>query len=192
MSTLVKLTIAICAVFLIACVGVTILAAGSLGAVGLVAARTIQVNPAVVDASASRIADFTLPSGYRAEATAEIAGYVYVSYAPGDGHSHIQFIQGPKDAVVDQATVEGYLQQAGAKAGYYDRKGSRVVGTGEATIRGQAVTLLIAEAINHDGQPFRTVSAAFQGKGGPAFVSVESPISSWNQEMVDQFIASIR
>ncbi len=59
------------------------------------------------------------------------------------------------------------------------------------TIRGQAVTLVTGQGVNSDGQAYRTVTGTFQGKGGPALLSVESPASSWNQDAVDRFIASI-
>ncbi len=153
---------------------------------------SIQSDARSVNAAAAKIADFTLPPGYASEATAEIGGYLFVSYAPGDGHSHIQFVQAPADAPVDQATLEGYLQQAADSRGYASTTHSQVVGSRQATIRGQIVTLVVGEATNHDGQPFRTLTGVFSAKGGTALVSVESPISSWNQEAVDQFIASIR
>ncbi len=169
--------------------GIALLLLLSLG--GLIGC-SIQTDATNINATSSAIADFTLPSGYSPEATAEIAGYRFVSYAPGDGHSHIQFVQAPASAHVDQATLEGYLQQAADSRGYDATTHSRVVGSRQATIRGQAVTLVVGEAINHDGQPFRTLTGVFVGKGGTALVSVESPVSSWNQEAVDQFIASIR
>ncbi len=153
---------------------------------------SIRSDATSVNATSSTIADFTLPAGYKPEATAEIAGYRFVSYAPGDGHSHIQFVQAPAGASVDQAALEGYLQQAADSRGYDATTRSQVVGSRQATIRGQTVTLVVGEALNHDGQPFRTLTGVFAGKGGTALVSVESPVSSWNQEAVDQFIASIR
>ncbi len=179
MSTLAKIVIGTAALLLVLGVGGAILTAGSLG---FFAARTVQADPAGVNAAAARIADFSLPPGYSPEATAEIAGYLFVSYAPGDGHSHIQFVQAPADVHVDQATLEGYIQQAPGSRGYDTGARSQVVGSQRATIRGLTVMLVVGEAIDHDGQPFRTLTGVFDGKGGPALLSVESPISSWNQE----------
>ncbi len=179
MSTLAKIVIGTAALLLVLCVGGAILTAGSLG---FFAARTDQADPAGVNAAAARIADFSLPPSYSPEATAEIAGYLFVSYAPGDGHSHIQFVQAPADAQVDQAALEIYIQRAAGSRGAEVSAPSRVVGSSQATIRGQTVTLVVGEAINLDGQPFRTLTGVFDGKGGPALLSVESPISSWNQE----------
>jgi len=144
-----------------------------------------------INAAAAKIANFSLPAGYSPEATAEIGGYLFVSYAPGDGHSHIQFIQAPADATVDRATLEKYIQQASQNRDYDPNTRSQVVGSFQATIRGQSVTLVISEATNSAHQPYRSVTGVFQGKGGTALLSVESPVNSWNQGAVDQFIASI-
>ncbi len=192
MSTLTKIMFGIGAALVLLCVGGAIFIAGSIGVLTSFAANIFQTDATQVNAAAARIADFNLPPGYRPEATAEIGGYLFVSYAPGDGHSHIQFVQGPAESLLDQATLEGYMRQAAGSRGFDTKLGSHVVGSRQATVRGQSVTLLVGEAINHDGQPFRTVTGVFNGKGGPALVSVESPVGIWNQEAVDQFIASIR
>ncbi len=154
------------------------------------ALRGIEGDPGKVAAAAARIADFDLPAGYRPEATASVAGYCFVSYAPGDGHSHIQLIQAPQSADVDAATLEQYAQQT-APTSDSGRHQVRTVGQSQATVHGQAVTFVIGEGTNHDGDAYRTWTCVFQGKGGPALLSIEAPISSWDQAAVDAFIASI-
>ncbi len=52
--------------------------------------------------TASRMADFTLPDGYREEYAVEPGGFLAVGYNRGDGHSHIILVQGPKGLKVDQ------------------------------------------------------------------------------------------
>ena len=158
---------------------------------GGLAGCSLRSDAGSINAAAAKIADFSLPAGYTPEATAEIGGYLFVSYAPGDGHSHIQFIQAPADANVDRATLEKYIQQASQNRDYDTSSRSQVVGSIQATIRGQAVTLVISEATNSTQQPYRSLTGVFQGKGGTALLSVESPINFWNQNAVDQFIASI-
>lgn len=187
-----KIVIAIAAVVLLLCTGALVLTAGSIAAVGLLASRVVQSDPAQVAGIAAKIADFTLPAGYKSEAAVEIAGYQYVSYAPGDGHSHIMLIQAPAGAVPDQATLEQYAQQAAPQRGYDRRTRSQVVGQTKATIRGQESTFVVSEGTNSDGQPYRSLTAVFQGRGGTALLSVESPLNTWNQDAVDRFVASIR
>jgi len=152
---------------------------------------SLRSDAGSVNTAAAKIADFTLPAGYTPEATAEISGYLFVSYAPGDGHSHIQLIQAPANAAVDRATLEHYIQQASQNRGHDPNTRSQVVDSRQAVIRGQPVTLVVSEATNSDHQPYRSLTGAFQGKGGAALLSVEAPVSSWNQAAIDQFLASI-
>ncbi len=69
-----KIVIAIAVVVLLLCVGGLVLTAGSVGAVGLLASRVVQSDPAQVAGTAAKIADFTLPAGYKPDAAVEIAG----------------------------------------------------------------------------------------------------------------------
>ena len=186
-----KILVGVTAAFLLLCVlgAVAVFAAGALGFAAL---RSVQLGPTQVDAAASRIATFNLPPGYAPEATVDLGGFLYVSYAPGDGHSHIIFVQAPPSIEVDQATLEQYIDQAGPSGGSNRHTRTQVVGRQSATICGQAVTLVISEGTNSDGQPYRSVAGLFRARGGPALVSVESPLSRWNQSEVDTFLASIR
>ncbi len=191
MNKFAKIVIGAVAVALVLCAGGAILFASSIGTAVALSANAFQAHRPEVDALAAGIADFELPAGYRAEAATGIAGFSFVSYAPRGGPSHIQFVQGPANPLVTREVLQSYAHEA-AKYPEADRTSfSRLVGSSETTIRGETVTLVVGEAINHDGEPFRTVSGVFSGKGGPAFVSVESPVSTWNQEAVDRFIASI-
>jgi hypothetical protein len=61
-----------------------------------------------------------------------------------------------------------------------------------ATIMGQPVTLVVSEGRNHDGQLYRQVDGMFEGKGGQALVVISGPVQTWDQTVVDEFIASIR
>jgi hypothetical protein len=59
-------------------------------------------------------------------------------------------------------------------------------------VRGQETTLVINEGVNSEGVTYRWVTAAFQGKGGPALLVISEPVTRWSQETVETFIASIR
>ncbi len=158
-------------------------------------AQAIKSQPVAVAEAASGIAEFSLPPGYRPEASINVAGYQFVSYSPGDGHSHIMLIQAPPSLKVDRAALENALAQATQGGDYrnlYDRHARvRAVGQAQVTIRDQPVTLVISEGTNSDGQPYRAVTGVFQGRGGLALVSVEEPVSRWDQAEVDAFISSI-
>jgi hypothetical protein len=67
-----------------------------------------------------------------------------------------------------------------------------VLETRPITVRGQETTLILSEGITEEGETYRQVMAAFQGKGGPALLVLSEPVTRWNQETVEVFIASIR
>ncbi len=159
---------------------------------GVTIGRAVESDPAHIAAAASRIADFQPPSGYKPEVTIDLGGYLFVSYAPGDGHSHIMFVQAPASANVEQATLEQYAQQATQNRDYDSHTHLQVVGQQQATVRGQTVTLVVSEGTNSDGAAYRTLTGVFQGKGGLALLSVEAPLSHWNQTEVEAFLASTR
>lgn len=191
MSRNAKIVTGIAGALLLLCVCGAVAAIGVLGSLGTRVARAVDLNPVQVESDASRIADFELPAGYTSEGAINIAGFLIVSYSPGDKHSHIVLVQAPANAHLDQAELEQYAQQAAAQRGYNRQTRSQVVGQQKATIRGQSVTLVIQEGTNSDGEAYRSLTGSFPGKGGTALVSFESPISRWDQAVVDAFLASI-
>ncbi len=192
MSRNAKIVIGIVCSVLLLCACVGFVALGALGSLGTIVASAVTTNPAAVEGAAGQIAEFQLPAGYRSEASLSLGGYTFVSFAPGDDHSHIQMVQAPASVKVDEATLDQYAQQANPNVRRDRYSQVRTVGQSQATIRGQNVTLLISEGSNRDGQLYRTMTGVFQGKGGPTLLSVESPVSTWDQAQVDAFIASIR
>ena len=60
-----------------------------------------------------------------------------------------------------------------------------------AHLRQGTAPVLVGEGINSQKQSYREVTALFQGRGGPALVSISSPASQWDWEQVDLFLASV-
>jgi hypothetical protein len=61
------------------------------------------------------------------------------------------------------------------------------------TIRGEETTLSISEGTSDKGVPYRMANATFQGKGeGPALLMVVAPSDQWDEQMVNDFVESIR
>jgi hypothetical protein len=148
-------------------------------------------KPADVSTSAARIAEFSLPEGYQPEMAADLGGYSIVMYNSGDGHSHLYLVQAPESKDLSQAKLEEMLGQT--QSGKKDRATRMtVVEKRAASIRGQESTLVISEGTNSDGDPYRQVTAAFQGKGGPALLVMSEPTSRWDDARVNQLIASIQ
>lgn len=150
---------------------------------------TINSNPDDVLSAASEIADFELPAGYSSEFTARLLGYTVAAYNPGDGHSHLYLIQSEKES--DAEKLAQMLTEL--VPGSSDPKTRlTVIENRPTTIRGQEVTLVISDGTNSEGDSYRQVTAAFQGKGGPALLVLSEPIERWDQSAVEAFIASMK
>lgn len=158
---------------------------------GSVLTKTFESNLDKAGAIASAIADYTLPTGFESPYATRLAGFSMVTYTHTDGHSHVSFFQIPRGIHLDAAEMERqYRQTAPDKSGYRKDR-IQVIDQVPGEINGQAVTLVISEGTNSDQQPFREVSAIFEGKGGQTLVVYEAPISRWDQAEVDAFLTSI-
>jgi hypothetical protein len=157
---------------------------------GYTVTRALNTDPATAANVSSSIAEYTLPAGFGDPFANQAAGFSMVSYTGADNHSHIYLFQLPSYIQVDQAEIERQFRNAGP-SGYDNPKTMKVVDSKQGTINGQEVTLVTSEGLNHDGQPYREVAAMFQGKGGQALVVVSGLVSTWDQAVVDSFLASI-
>jgi hypothetical protein len=84
--------------------------------------------------------------------------------------------------------VEGALtQQTGV-----GNANMTVVGSQQATIRGQNIPLTLREGKTNSGQVLRQLSGLFSGPNGPIFLFMTGDAAVWDQPLVDGFIASIR
>lgn len=140
---------------------------------------------------AGEIADYDLPAGFGQAYATKVAGFSLVSYTGDDSYSHIFLFQLPAGVHVDQAEIERRFQQASGEPQDQFQK-MKVVDRQTGTIRGQSVELVISEGTNHADMPYREVSGIFQGKQGQAAVMISGPIATWDQGMVDSFLASLR
>lgn len=166
-----------------------------LGLVILVLVSVLLVGcaskPTDVAKVAAQITDFALPEGYQPEMAVSLSGYSIAMYNPADGHSHLYLAQSTSNQDITQEKLDEMLAQA--KIGKSDRATRMtVVEKRSVTVRGQETTLLISEGTNGDGDPYREVTVAFPGKGGPALLVMSEPTSRWDDARVDQLIASIK
>ncbi len=140
---------------------------------------------------ADKIAGYSLPEGYSEQFALDVLGYQLVSLTGPTESCHIYLVQAPKDIEVDIAKLQEQARsmEGGEKSGR--PRDVHVVETRSASLRGQEVPVLVGEGINSQEQPYREVTALFQGRGGPALVSISSPASQWDWEQVDLFLASV-
>ena len=138
---------------------------------------------------AANIADFEVPEGYASEFSAEMAGYTLATYKGTSGPSHLYLIQSEKEA--DGEELQRMLTQLAPGSSDPNTR-MTVIENRPVTVRGQEVTLVISDGINHEGKSYRQATVAFQGKGGPALLVISESLERWDQSAVDTFIGSIQ
>lgn len=138
---------------------------------------------------ADQIAGYELPEGYSEQFAADAFGYEVISMVGPIPSCHIYLVQTPEK---DKADIEKMQAQAQSVTADKDRpEDMQLVEERTVTIRGMEVTLLVQEGINSDGDGYRDVSALFDGRNGPALVSISSPSGIWDWDLVNNFLASI-
>ncbi|GAP64281.1 hypothetical protein ARMA_2704 [Ardenticatena maritima] len=153
----------------------------------------VVADPDQARTMAHSITDYTLPSGYSEQFGFRVANlFTYVVIAPTtneqDGMLFV-LAQAPDDAGFDpetaRTTVEG---QVGRRMEGVQQTEERTV-----TIRGEERTMLIFEGTDAEsGEAMRMAFVSFTGNNGPAFLLVISPSTAWDEEALNQFIASMR
>jgi osmotically-inducible protein OsmY len=139
-----------------------------------------------------KITDYTLPVGYREQFAVDLLGYQLVSLEGSTPNCHIYIVQAPKET---KTNIEKLKEQALQLEG--DRKSEdvrdiRVVEIHTVNLRGQTVDMLVGEGVNSEKQPYREVTALFEGRGGPALINISAPESLWDWDQVHQFLSSLQ
>ncbi len=140
----------------------------------------------------AEIADYTLPPGYAEVMGLNMFVYKMVALAPtqnrGDGM--ILMLMGTNAGGASQAEMERQMQQSFQQQ--FGRGGSQmqVVGQETATVRGQPITLTIAE---NDASPkLRQAVGTFTGKNGLVIVMAMGAAEHWDDNLLRAFLSSIQ
>lgn len=159
---------------------------------GLTGCASLQYESKIEEVRlvADKIAGYTLPADYREQFAVELKDYQVVSMIGTEDSSHIYLVQAPAGSDIQMDTIqqETMILEADSHA---DLHQMHTVEIRPVTIRGQAASLYIQEGLNSENQPYRSVTALFEGRNGPAVVSISSLVSVWNAAMVDSFLASL-
>jgi hypothetical protein len=155
----------------------------------------MKTDPEAAAQAAHKIADYDLPEGYQEQVAMEIMFYSFVMIGP---ESSTGMLNGPMfmlaqfQAGVNQEQMEEQLRQS-----FEQQVGNRglnmsLVNVEEKTIRGEETQVATYEGSDDNGHVFRQVITSFPGKDGIAMLMIMGPVESWDQDLVDAFIESIR
>jgi hypothetical protein len=192
MSRGLRIALVLVAIVLFLCcvagLGVTLLGTRLVG-------RAFITNPDKVQAVGREIADYDVPAGYDEMFAMNVLGMQMVAIGPRDTAADtmaIMLAQFPAEVGFSQQEIERQMKQALARQIGLGGANMTIVGQEQVVIRGEPVTLTVREGTAEDGEPMRQVTGLFQGKGGPAMLMVIGEVNTWDQAVLDRFIASIR
>jgi hypothetical protein len=157
------------------------------------AERSVSESPQVAVRVGGEIADFDIPEGFGAPYSVHFGGVTVINYQSESGRSHLVLAQFPPGTSINVDEMLEQIQEGSNDPNsiWYDTNADLVEQI-PVTIRGQETMLNISEGTSSDGVDYRSATATFQGRGGPALVMVAGPLSEWDQEMVEEFISFIQ
>lgn len=185
-----KIALAVIAVALVICVGVSV-------GVVLVARQfvipTSTTDPAQAAKIGHQIVEYALPPGYREQHATSAYGYKMVMIGAGADITHammITLMEFPTWMGMGREGSPGQIEQV-------DEEESELnlgtVTTQTVTIRDRPVTLHVSESAEQGDLDYRQVWCSFPGRGSSTvMVMVGGTQDAWDQEALERFLASIK
>lgn len=162
--------------------------------IGTQVGESFKTDPADMAAVSDKIADYDMPPGYKAQVSMSLFVYDMVMIGPsqtGSSSMTIMLMQFNNGAGLDQAQMEEQMRQAFEQQGGQPGMQMKVVETREETIRGEQVPVTISEGTSQ-GITLRQWMTVFKGNGGPTVLMIQGSTSDWDDELILNFIHSIR
>jgi len=164
-----------------------------------VVSQAVTDDPTKAATLGHEIVDYSLPDGYRelGGMNALVFKMVFIGAESGTADSmFIMLMQIPTGTTMDQEEMQRQMTDAMQKQGQGRNVKMHVVGTQTATIKGKPVTLTVSEGEVTEGDDagtlFRQVIGVFPAKDGTAMLMAMGKKDTWDQAMLDSFLASIK
>jgi hypothetical protein len=156
-------------------------------------AASMTENPQEIAQIAGNIVDYELPSGYTEQFAMSFLGFDIVAFGQEDMSEQIIILMqmpemfGLNPDEMMREMEKSLQQQTGQQA-----VDMQYVDSVQTTIRDQNVTLTVQEGTDGDGTAIRQVTGVFAGQNGVAMLMIVGPTQTWDQEVVDTFLSSLR
>ncbi len=146
----------------------------------------INGEPTSVAELRERVVDFDAPPGYETKVMGMFIYDMVILEPVSANGSMILLMQYNSIVSASPAQMEQQLRQGAQQQG--GQPGAlHYVETIEREIRGETVEITVSE-----GSGMRQWLAVFEGKKGLTLLMVQGPVESWDDELLDDFIASIK
>jgi hypothetical protein len=151
------------------------------------------VNDEVAVRVGEDIADFEVPTGFGNPYSVHFMDISLLGYSSESGRFHLFMAQLPEGTSIDLIKMLKMVADSSSDPNtIWFNTDTVLVSQETISIHGQESTLLISEGMSVDGTTFRTATAEFQGRSGPAIVMAAAPLEEWDIDTVETFIHSIR
>ncbi len=158
------------------------------------ASKVISMDPTVAAGVAHQIVDYDLPAGYGEQMAVTLPSYQIVMISPVGSSVGlvITLAQFAGSENMSPEEMERQLSQSYDQPGASPAGQMRVVETKAVTIRGYETEAIIREGSLETGVVVRQLVAVFPGKSSQAMLMIQGTTDLWDEQMVDDFIESIR
>jgi hypothetical protein len=136
---------------------------------------------------------YSIPVGYSEIIDDHLDGsrsYLFTSDTSAD--TFFLLVEFPADTQMNSSTLISQVQQTMNPVAIEQGIVFSLVDQIPFTLKGQEVILSIREGDNFEGRTYRELSAVYDNGNNPVVFLVFSPLDTWNQEIVNSFIASIQ
>lgn len=156
----------------------------------------VSADPEAAAEAAHKIIDYDLPEGYQEQMAMEIVFYSFVVIAPegssGMSNGPVFMLAQFQSGMVNQEQMEQQLRQSLEQQSSHPGLSMELVKMEEQTIRGEQTQVATYEGTDENGNVLRQVITSFPGKDGTAMLMIMGPAELWDQDLIDDFIESIR
>ena len=195
MSRTTKIVIGIVAGLLILCclgIGLAVLLLPR--AVQNFAENNITDDPERAAEVGQSIVEYELPPGMQEEGAMGFAGMKMVFITAGQrDDAMVMLMQFPEIMQASEEEMRRQMEDSLAQQRGQRQLNMEVVSEDEVVINDQNTVLTTLEGTDENGTSIRQITGVFESKaGGPAMLMAISPIATWEEANIDEFIESLR
>ncbi len=148
----------------------------------------VEVDPEKAKSLATQITDYDLPTGYKEMVGTSTFGLITVAIMDEAEKNTIWLLQSESGGLPDP---EKFLQD-----GVAYQSNNPITWTSNDiqiyTIRDKESSITKYDGITQDGKEYHAWAGKFTGKGGNAIIVIVGPDETWDENMAETFINSMR
>ena len=151
-------------------------------------------DPAYVSNVADKIAKYDIPPGYSEQMAIDLGLYRTVSLvATEDSTKPMIMLMGYNQSMgVDNQQMQEQLQRSFEQQTGTPGMTWTTVDERKMTIRGQDVNVIIREGQINGGFTLRQLVAVFEGENGTVLIMIQGEAAGWDDDLINEFLASIQ